>query len=48
MTNQNPIKVIAKLKKLVSKNERFILFDFGRNNLNSMKRLLLATPLVSN
>ena len=32
MNNQKPIKVIGKLKKLVSKNERFILFEFGRNN----------------
>ena len=48
MTNQKPIKVIGKLKKLVSKNARFILFDFGRNKFNSMKRLLLAPLLVSN
>ena len=48
MTNQKPIKVIGKLKKLVSKNARFILFDFGRNNFNLMKRILLKPPLVSN
>ena len=48
MTNKKPIKVIGKSKKLVSKNARFILFDFVRNNLNSMKRLLLKSPLVSN
>jgi hypothetical protein len=29
---------------LVSKNARFILFDFGRNNLNSMQLLLITLP----
>jgi len=48
ITNQKPKKVIGKLSKLVSKNARFILFDFGRNNFNSMQRLLLAPLLVSN
>ncbi len=48
MNNQKPIKVIWKLKYIFSKNARFILFDFGRNNLNSMKRILLESPLVSN
>ena len=32
----------------LAKNARFIRFDFGRNNLNSMKRLLLESLLVSN
>ena len=48
ITNQKPIKVIGKINKLVGKNERFILFDFGRNNLYSMKRLLHAPQLVNN
>ena len=48
MTNQKTIRVIGKLKKLVRKNARFILFDSGRNKLNSMKRLQLAQPLVIN
>ena len=47
MTNQKPIKVIGKLKKLARKNARFILFDSCRNKLNSMKSLQLAPPLVS-
>ena len=48
INNQKPTKAIGKLVKLVSKNARFIPFDFGRNKLNSMKRLLFAPPLVSN
>ena len=48
MTNQKSIKVIGKLSKLANKNARFILFDFGLNNLHSVKHLLVATLLVSN
>ncbi len=48
MNNQKPIKVIRKFKLIASQNARFILFDFGRNNLNDKKRLLLAPLLVSN
>jgi len=33
---------------LASKNARFILFYFVGNNLNNMKRLLLAPLLFSN
>ena len=36
-TNQKTIKVIGKLKSIGwQKKTRFIFFDFGRNNLNSM------------
>ena len=48
MTNQKTIKVIGKFKLIGLQIIRFIRFDFGRNNLNSMKLLLIAPLLVSN
>ena len=48
ISSQKTIKVIGKLEKLARKNAKFILFDSCRNKLNSMKRLQLAPPLVSN
>ena len=48
MTNQKPIKEIGKLDLIDQQKAKFISFDFGRNNLNSLKGLLLEEILVSN
>ena len=49
MTNPKTNKSNLEVKvNWLSKMQDLKLFEFGKNNINSMKHLLIESPLVSN